>query len=97
MKLTIELLNVTNSSDIYDFEVKNRAYFEKHNLERITAGASTGNIASQKVLVKNGFTLSRKVENHIDLNGKRVDSFIYTISLPLRPFSRSSHVPRPPV
>ena len=70
---------------------------EKHNLEKIIAGASTGNIASQKVLVKNGFTISRKVENHIDLNGKRVDSFIYTISLPLRLFSRSSHVPRPPV
>ncbi len=29
MKIMIELLNIQNAQDIYDFEIENRAYFEE--------------------------------------------------------------------
>jgi len=50
---------------------------ENHNLQKITAGTATENIASQKVLEKNGFSLIGKTENYMEQNGKSIDSFTY--------------------
>jgi len=167
MKISLELLDIKNSQDIYDFEVENRAYFErnlpsrgedyyvlenfnniikelideqnrgecfmyvirnetgkvlgrinlvsvkneriktaelgyrigqtevgkgvatkavqmvlnlgieKHQLEEVTAGTSKDNIASQKILEKNGFLCIGADENYMQLNGEKIDSLKY--------------------
>lgn len=46
----------------------------KHKLNRIEAGTSPDNIASQIVLIKNGFEFFGRTTNHIYLNGKWCDS-----------------------
>ncbi|MCG8542360.1 MAG: GNAT family N-acetyltransferase [Clostridia bacterium] len=171
MKIMIELLNIQNAQDIYDFEIKNRAYFEEslpsrgdeyykfevfnkiirelideqnrgecfmyvirdevgkmvgrvnffsirdgevksaelgyrigkddndkgiatkavrialkvgfeeHKFGRVDAGTSSENVASQRVLEKNGFVLVEKVENYIEVNGKWMDSLNFAKSL----------------
>jgi|GEM_PF-120006 len=50
---------------------------EKHKLEGITAGTSTENIASQRVLEKNGFVFVEKANHHMQINGEWVDSLKY--------------------
>jgi ribosomal-protein-alanine N-acetyltransferase len=50
---------------------------EVHNLDKITAGTASDNIASQKVLERNGFTFIGKKEKHMEVNGVYNDSFIY--------------------
>jgi ribosomal-protein-alanine N-acetyltransferase len=52
--------------------------FEEHKFARIDAGTASENIASQRVLEKNGFVLIEKVENYIEVNGKWIDSLNFT-------------------
>ena len=49
----------------------------KYKLHRIEAGVSTENIASQKVLIKNGFSKVGTYNKYIFLNGKWSDSIIF--------------------
>ena len=49
----------------------------KYKLHRIEAGVSTENIASQKVLIKNGFSKVGTYNKYIFLNGKWCDSIIF--------------------
>jgi len=167
MDITLELLSLKNAQGVYDFEVENRAYFEKHvpprgddyyiienynrfigelldeqsrgecymyvvydecknvvgrvnfpyiwhaevrsaelgyrigqgtvgkgvatkaiqaalmlgsqvhEIKEVTAGTSADNIASQRVLEKNGFTLVGKKGNFVELNGQRLDFLQY--------------------
>ena len=49
----------------------------EHGFVKITAGTSSDNIASQKVLEKNGFSLVDKMENFMKINGEWVDSLNY--------------------
>ena len=51
--------------------------FERHQLDEVTAGTSTDNIASQKILEKNGFTCIGIDKNYMQLNGKQVDNVKY--------------------
>jgi len=50
---------------------------KEHGLEEIIAGTSADNIASQKVLEKNGFLFVEKIESYMEFNGKSIDSFNY--------------------
>ena len=50
---------------------------DNHSLGKITAGTSSDNVASQKVLEKNGFSLVEKIKNYMKINEEWVDSFNY--------------------
>ena len=50
---------------------------EEHGLEEVIAGTSAENIASQKVLEKNGFAFIGIAEKYMQINGKWVDSKKY--------------------
>jgi len=50
---------------------------ERHQLDEVTAGTSTDNIASQKILEKNGFTYIGIDKNYMQLNGKQIDNVKY--------------------
>jgi len=50
---------------------------EAHGFEEITAGTSADNIASQRVLEKNGFLFVEKMEHYMEINGKWIDSLRY--------------------
>ena len=53
---------------------------EEHGLEKIMAGTSSDNVASQRVLEKNGFVFVGKTENYMEINGVWVDSLQYVKS-----------------
>ncbi|VYU43722.1 Ribosomal-protein-serine acetyltransferase [Clostridium tertium] len=49
----------------------------KYKLHRVEAGVSPENIASQKVLINNGFRMVGAYKEYIFLNGKWSDSAIF--------------------
>lgn len=53
--------------------------FNSYNLDRIEAGTSTENFASQKVLIKNGFNLIKTIEKDIKINGEWVNSMVFEV------------------
>lgn len=57
-------------------------------LERIEARCAVGNMASQRVLDKLGFTREGRLRRYFQLDGERVDNFLYALL-------RDDFLPRP--
>jgi ribosomal-protein-alanine N-acetyltransferase len=53
--------------------------FGQTALERIEARCSVENVASQRVLDKVGFTREGRLRSYFELDGRRVDNFLYAI------------------
>ena len=53
--------------------------FMTYGFNRIIAGTATGNLASQRVLIKNGFTFSRMIENDLYIHNEWVHTAIFEI------------------
>jgi ribosomal-protein-alanine N-acetyltransferase len=53
--------------------------FANTNLERIEARCATENIASRRVLEKNGFRLEGHLRAYFKLRGRRIDNFLFAI------------------
>lgn len=51
--------------------------FRDYKFRKVEAGTSPDNIGSQRVLEKNGFVFTNRIENYIKVNGKWMDSLIY--------------------
>ena len=56
--------------------------FTTYGLNRIIAGTATDNQASNRVLLKNGFTFSRVIENDLQMNNVWVHTAIFEITRP---------------
>ena len=56
--------------------------FHTYGLNKIVAGTATDNLASQRVLLKNGFTFSRIIENDIQIHNKWVHTAVFEITRP---------------
>ena len=54
--------------------------FTTYDLNRIIAGTATGNLASQRVLLKNGFTFSRVIENDLQIHNEWVHTAVFEIT-----------------
>ena len=54
-----------------------REAFDRHNIKTLLAGTSTKNYASQKVLMKNSFTLIDEVEEVMEINGILEDGLLF--------------------
>jgi ribosomal-protein-alanine N-acetyltransferase len=54
--------------------------FTRHALSEVTAGTASDNLASQSVLIKNGFVKVSEVQAVMEVNGKVVDGFIYRLT-----------------
>ena len=54
--------------------------FHTYGLNRIIAGTATDNLASKRVLLKNGFTFSRIIENDLQMNNEWVHTEIFEIT-----------------
>ena len=72
--------NVTNLGYVSEAVklVLNKA-FNTYGLNRIIAGAATDNLASKRVLLKNGFTFSRIIENDLQMNNGWVHTEIFDL------------------
>ena len=53
--------------------------FHTYGLNRIIAGAATDNLASKRVLLKNGFNFSRIIENDLQMNNEWVHTAVFEI------------------
>ena len=53
--------------------------FHTYGLNRIIAGTATDNLASKRVLLKNGFTFIRNIENDLQINNGWVDTAVFEI------------------
>ena len=53
--------------------------FHTYGLNRIIAGTATDNPASKRVLLKNGFTFSRIIENDLQVNNEWVHTEIFDL------------------
>jgi len=53
--------------------------FHTYGLNRIIAGTATDNLASKRVLLKNGFTFIRIIENDLQINNGWVDTAVFEI------------------
>ena len=53
--------------------------FHTYGLNRIIAGTATDNLASKRVLLKNGFTFSRIIENDLQINNEWVHTAVFEI------------------
>ena len=56
--------------------------FTTYGFNRIIAGTATGNLASQRVLLKNGFTFSRVIENDLHIHNEWVHTAVFEITNP---------------
>ena len=56
--------------------------FITYGFNRIIAGTATGNLASQRVLLKNGFTFSRMIENDLHIRNGWVHTAVFEIRRP---------------
>ena len=56
--------------------------FTTYGFNRIIAGTATGNLASQRVLLKNGFTFSRMIENDLQIHNEWVHTAVFEIRRP---------------
>ncbi|WP_314480785.1 GNAT family N-acetyltransferase [Streptococcus cristatus] len=54
--------------------------FSAYGLNRIIAGTATDNLASKRVLLKNGFTFSRIIENDLQMNNEWVHTAVFEIT-----------------
>ncbi|MBZ2038439.1 GNAT family N-acetyltransferase [Streptococcus sanguinis] len=54
--------------------------FHTYGLNRIIAGTATDNLASKRVLLKNGFTFIRIIENDLQINNKWVHTAVFEIT-----------------
>ena len=54
--------------------------FITYGLHRIIAGTATDNLASQRVLLKNGFTFSRVIENDLQIHNEWVHTAEFEIT-----------------
>lgn len=53
--------------------------FATYDFNRIIAGTARDNIASQRVLLKNGFTFSKIIENDLQIHNEWVDTAVFEI------------------
>lgn len=53
--------------------------FHTYGLNRIIAGTATDNLASKRVLLKNGFTFIRIIENDLQINNEWVHTAVFEI------------------
>ena len=56
--------------------------FTTYGLHRIIAGTATDNLASQRVLLKNGFTFSRIIENDFEMHNEWIHTAVFEITGP---------------
>ena len=56
--------------------------FTTYGLNRIVAGTATDNMASKRVLLKNGFTFSRIIENDLQIHNEWVHTAVFEIWRP---------------
>ena len=56
--------------------------FHTYGLDRIIAGTAMDNLASKRVLLKNGFTFSRAIENDFQINNEWVHTAVFEITNP---------------
>ena len=54
--------------------------FTTYGLHRIIAGTATDNLASQRVLLKNGFTFSRSIENDFQMHNEWIHTAVFEIT-----------------
>ena len=54
--------------------------FTTYDFNRIIAGTATDNLASQRVLLKNGFTFSRVIENDLQIHNEWVHTAVFEIT-----------------
>ena len=54
--------------------------FTTYGFNRIIAGTAIGNLASQRVLLKNGFTFSRVIENDLQIHNEWVHTVVFEIT-----------------
>ena len=54
--------------------------FTTYGLNKIIAGTATGNLASQRVLIKNGFTFSRMIENDLYIHNEWIHTAVFEIT-----------------
>ncbi len=53
--------------------------FTTYGLHKIIAGTATGNLASQRVLLKNGFTFSKIIENDFQMHNEWIHTAVFEI------------------
>ena len=56
--------------------------FTTYGFNRIIAGTAIGNLASQRVLLKNGFTFSRVIENDLQIHNEWIHTAVFEITRP---------------
>ena len=56
--------------------------FTTYGLHKIIAGTATDNLASQRVLLKNGFTFSKIIENDLQIHNEWVHTAVFEITRP---------------
>ena len=56
--------------------------FTTYGFNRIIAGTAIGNLASQRVLLKNGFTFSRMIENDLQIHNEWVHTAVFEVRRP---------------
>lgn len=56
--------------------------FITYGFNRIIVGTATDNLASQRVLLKNGFTFSRMIENDLHIHNEWVHTAVFEIRRP---------------
>ena len=56
--------------------------FNNYGLNRIIAGTATDNLASKRVLLKNGFTFSRIIENDLQIHNEWIHTAVFEITRP---------------
>ena len=54
--------------------------FHTYGLNRIIAGTARDNLAFKRVLLKNGFTFSRIIENDLQMNNEWVHTAVFEIT-----------------
>ena len=54
--------------------------FTTYSFNRIIAGTARDNLASQRVLLKNGFTFSRMIENDLQIHNECVHTAVFEIT-----------------
>lgn len=54
--------------------------FTTYGFNRTIAGTAIGNLASQRVLLKNGFTFSRSIENDFQMHNEWIHTAVFDIT-----------------